>query len=143
MIDRALLALALIVFGVTAFYLWQKMPMLFVKWRYKNKPWLQSFGIWEDVPVLVYFYTAQCMKCHHQQKPIIEKVQSKFKGGQPSFNVKTIDASQYHELAKSMGVMTVPTTIWLDNKGDIFAYNSGIAPAEKLIRQIKNLTVHG
>lgn len=87
-------------------------------------------------PVIVYFTTPDCVPCKTIQRPALEKLTSTFGD---TFQVIEIDATQRPDLAKTWGVMSVPTTFLLDSKGEPRYVNNGVARAEKLIEQLQTL----
>jgi hypothetical protein len=50
-----------------------------------------------------------------------------------------IDATARPDLAKTWGVMSVPTTFLLDARGQARYVNNGVTRAEKLMEQLKSL----
>jgi hypothetical protein len=56
-----------------------------------------------------------------------------------TLEVIEIDASARPDLAKTWGVMSVPTTFLLDARGEARYVNHGVTRAEKLLEQIQNL----
>lgn len=94
------------------------------------------FGAQPDKPTIVYFTTPDCAPCKTIQRPALEKLTSLFGEG---ISVIEIDASQNPELAKTWGVMSVPTTFLLDQKGAAKYVNTGVARLEKLMEQVKTL----
>lgn len=50
-----------------------------------------------------------------------------------------IDAAERPDLAKTWGVMSVPTTFLLDSRGVARYVNHGVTRAEKLMAQIQTL----
>jgi len=50
-----------------------------------------------------------------------------------------IDATERPDLAKTWGVMSVPTTFLLNSRGEARYVNHGVTRAEKLIRQLQSL----
>jgi thioredoxin 1 len=87
-------------------------------------------------PVIIYFTTPDCAPCRVVQRPAIEKVISLL--GE-KLHVVEIDATKRPDLAKTWGVMSVPTTFLLDARGEARYVNNGVARAEKLIQQIHTL----
>jgi len=87
-------------------------------------------------PVLVYFTTPDCAPCKTIQRPAIDRV-SNLLG--EKLEVVEIDATQRPDLAKTWGVMSVPTTFVLDARGEARYVNNGVARAEKLLEQIETL----
>ena len=87
-------------------------------------------------PVIVYFTTPDCAPCKTIQRPAIHRVSSLL--GE-NLEVIAIDATERPELAKTWGVMSVPTTFVLDARGEARYVNNGVARAEKLLEQIQTL----
>jgi len=94
------------------------------------------FSTLPNKPVIVYFTTPDCTPCKTVQRPAIEKVASLL--GR-KLHVVEIDAAERPDLAKTWGVMSVPTTFLLDARGEARYVNNGVARAEKLIEQIYTL----
>ena len=84
-------------------------------------------------PVIVYFTTPDCAPCKTVQRPALDQVRTLL--GE-KLQVIEIDASERPDLAKSWGVMSVPTTFLLDVRGEARYVNNGVARAEKLMEQI-------
>ena len=87
-------------------------------------------------PVIVYFTTPDCAPCKTIQRPALHQV-SKLMG--ENLEVVEIDATERPDLAKTWGVLSVPTTFLLDARGDAKYVNHGVTRAEKLLEQIRNL----
>lgn len=87
-------------------------------------------------PVIVYFTTPDCAPCKTIQRPALHQV-SKLMG--ESLEVVEIDATERPDLAKTWGVLSVPTTFLLDARGEAKYVNHGVTRAEKLLEQIRNL----
>lgn len=87
-------------------------------------------------PVIVYFTTPDCAPCKTIQRPALHQI-SKLMG--ESLEVVEIDATERPDLAKTWGVLSVPTTFLLDARGEAKYVNHGVTRAEKLLEQIRNL----
>ena len=87
-------------------------------------------------PVILYFTTPTCMPCKTIQRPALQRL--KDQAGE-KLQVVEIDASQQPEVASRWGVLSVPTTFIIDGKGDPKHVNHGVAPYEKLQKQLKDL----
>jgi thioredoxin-like negative regulator of GroEL len=81
-------------------------------------------------PALLYFTTPDCAQCRYQQAPILQQFTSAI--GLP---VHTVNALEQTDLARHYGIMTVPTTIMLDQQRRPVAINHGLAPLNKLREQ--------
>lgn len=89
-------------------------------------------------PVIVYFTTPDCAPCKTVQRPALEKLRSLL--GE-KLHVVEIDATERPDLAKTWGVMSVPTTFLLDSSGEARYVNNGVTRTEKLMEQFKNLAL--
>ncbi|MGB8981550.1 MAG: thioredoxin family protein [Anaerolineales bacterium] len=94
------------------------------------------FNSLPDKPVLVYFTTPDCAPCKTVQRPAIERVSSML--GE-KLEVVEINAYEQPDLAKTWGVLSVPTTFVIDERGKARYVNNGVARAEKLLEQIQTL----
>jgi thiol-disulfide isomerase/thioredoxin len=84
--------------------------------------------------MLVYFTTPSCAPCKTVQWPAIQQVSRQL--GE-RFQIVEIDAAERPDLARSWGVMSVPTTFVIDARGKARYVNNGIARADKLLKQIQ------
>jgi thiol-disulfide isomerase/thioredoxin len=123
--------LALVIIGLGAFAYWLTNQWLLVRARHNI---LTLFSKLPEKPVLVYFTTPDCAPCKTVQRPAIERV-SNLLG--EKLHVVEIDASEQPDVAKTWGVMSVPTTFVLDASGEARYVNNGVARAEKLLEQIQ------
>ncbi|MFN3492746.1 MAG: thioredoxin family protein, partial [Anaerolineales bacterium] len=87
-------------------------------------------------PVIVYFTTPDCVPCKTIQRPALDKLTSTFGD---NLQVIEIDATERPDLAKTWGVMSVPTTFLLNSKGEARYVNNGVTRAEKLMEQLQTL----
>jgi len=87
-------------------------------------------------PVIVYFTTPDCVPCKTVQRPALNKLVTLL--GE-KLHVVEIDATERPDLAKTWGVMSVPTTFLLNAKGEARYVNNGVTRAEKLMEQIQTL----
>ena len=87
-------------------------------------------------PVIVYFTTPDCAPCKTVQRPALKQI-SALMG--ENLEVVEIDATERLDLARTWGVMSVPTTFLLDATGEARYVNHGVTRAEKLLEQIQNL----
>ena len=87
-------------------------------------------------PVIVYFTIPDCAPCKTVQRPALEKLINLL--GE-KLQVVEIDATDRPDLAKTWGVMSVPTTFLLNAKGEARYVNNGVTRAEKLMEQLQTL----
>ena len=89
-----------------------------------------------DRPTLLYFTTPFCAPCKTVQRPAIQHLAEQLGD---RLQVVEIDASANPELAGQWGVLSVPTTFVIDSNGRPRHVNHGVAPAEKLFKQLENI----
>ena len=126
-------ALAVVIIGLGASVYWLVNQRLLI--RARNNVFT-LLGNVPNKPVLVYFTTPDCVPCKTVQRPAIERILSML-GEQ--LEVIEINAYEQPDLAKSWGVMSVPTTFVLDARGEARYVNNGVVRAEKLLEQIQTL----
>src|SRR5215207_3294480 len=126
---RLFVAIGIIILGAAAYWLINQRMLL----RAKNNVFT-LFKSLPKKPVLVYFTTPDCAPCKTVQRPAIDRVSTLF--GE-KLQVIEIDATERPDLAKTWGVMSVPTTFLLDAQGEARYVNNGVARAEKLMEQIQ------
>lgn len=85
-------------------------------------------------PALLYFTTPDCAQCRLQQGPIVGNLAL-----QAGISVHTVDAVEQEDLAKHFGIMTVPTTVFLDGKLRPVAINHGLASLPQLQQQLAGI----
>ena len=129
---RLALAVGIVLFGLLAY--WAINQRLLVRAQ-GNLSGL--FPTLPNKPVIVYFTTPDCAPCKTVQRPAIQKVTTLL--GE-SVQVVEIDATERPDLAKTWGVMSVPTTFLLDAHGEARFVNNGVTRAEKLMEQIQSLS---
>jgi thiol-disulfide isomerase/thioredoxin len=125
------LAVSIIVLGLFAYWFINQRLLI----RARNNVF-RLFNKLPNKPVLVYFTTPDCAPCKTIQRPAIDRV-SNLLG--EKLEVVEIDATERPDLAKTWGVLSVPTTFVLDEHGEARYVNNGIARAEKLLEQIQTL----
>jgi thioredoxin 1 len=81
-------------------------------------------------PTLLYFTTPDCAQCRLRQAPILRQL-----ANLAGVSIQTLDAVQHDGLARFFGIMTVPTTVWLDAQRRPVAVNHGLATLDQLQRQ--------
>jgi len=87
-------------------------------------------------PAILYFTAPGCAQCRLQQTPILERLLDEV--GAP-IRLHKVDAIEEGELARAYGILTVPTTVLLDAAGRPRAINHGLATAERLRAQLRDL----
>ncbi|RPJ21712.1 MAG: thioredoxin [Chloroflexi bacterium] len=125
------LAVSIIVLGALVYWLINQRLLI----RARNNVF-SLFNTLPNKPVLVYFTTPDCAPCKTVQRPAIDRV-SDLLG--EKLEVVEINAYEQPDLAKTWGVMSVPTTFVIDQRGEARYVNNGVARAEKLLEQIQTL----
>jgi thiol-disulfide isomerase/thioredoxin len=124
-------ALGIIVLGVSVYWLLNQ--------RLLSRAGNQAQALLNPLPnkpTIVYFTTPDCAPCKTIQRPALDKVSNLFGDG---LQVVEIDATERPDLAKTWGVMSVPTTFLLNSRGEARYVNNGVARVEKLMEQIQAL----
>ncbi len=125
--------LAIVIIGLGAFAYWLVNQRLLTRARSNV---FTLFSKLPNKPVLVYFTTPDCAPCKTVQRPAIDRV-SNLLG--EKLEVVEINAYEQPDLAKTWGVLSVPTTFVIDERGEARYVNNGVARAEKLLEQIQTL----
>lgn len=125
------LAIGIIGLGVFAYWLINQRLLV----RARNNVFT-LFNRLPDKPVLVYFTTPDCAPCKTVQRPAIDRISNML--GE-TLEVVEIDAYEQPDLARTWGVMSVPTTFVIDARGEARYVNNGVARVEKLLEQIQTL----
>jgi thiol-disulfide isomerase/thioredoxin len=89
-------------------------------------------------PTLLYFWSAGCVQCRFQESQI-EQAQVALGRMGRILEVQKVDALAERELAKSMRVMTVPTTVLLDAGGNMAGWNAGLTLSQKIVSQFESI----
>lgn len=87
-------------------------------------------------PAILYFTTPDCAPCKTIQRPALNQVKALL--GE-KLTVVEVNAYENPETAREWGVLSVPTTFILDERGIPRHVNHGATPAGKLIRQLQDL----
>jgi thioredoxin 1 len=128
---RLLWSLGIIVAGVGLYWLINRLILARAK---RNAAGVNLTRL--GSPVLLYFTTPTCAPCKTVQRPAIKKVKDRLG---KDLRVIEIDASAQPEVANLWGVMSVPTTFIIDDRGQPRHVNHGITTADKLLKQVYNL----
>ena len=129
---RFAFAVGIIIAGILAYW-WINQRLLV---RAKNNV-STLFPSMPNKPVIVYFTTPDCAPCKTVQRPAIQKVANLL--GE-NLEIVEIDATERPDLAKTWGVLSVPTTFLLDAHGEARYVNNGVTRVEKLMEQIQSLS---
>jgi hypothetical protein len=133
MTERLLISLALLALGVAIAGLIRLVPALWRTYlrRTANDP--LTFSRNDGRRTLLYFYTQQCVSCKVQQEPALLQLAQTYTG---RFSLARLDALEEAEMARRFHVLTVPSTVVLDENGRVVDANLGYASAERLAAQL-------
>jgi len=92
----------------------------------------------KGVPALLYFSSPDCVPCRTIQRPVVERLAQSF--GQ-KLQIIEIDTLQSPDITRSWGILSLPTTIVVDTKGQPHTVNHGIVSLEALERQVQAVLV--
>lgn len=123
-------AVGIIFFGLTAYWLINQRLLARARGHVHVLP--EPF---QSKRTIVYFTTPDCAPCKTIQRPALQKLTSLL----DDLHIIEVDATEHPDVAEKWGVMSVPTTFLLDEKGKPKYVNNGVARLEKLIEQVKTL----
>jgi thiol-disulfide isomerase/thioredoxin len=125
---RVLLSVGLLLVGVGIYH---GINMLLL---YKNRHHSSHLDHFQKgKPAILYFTTPDCAPCKTVQRPALNKLQGKLGD---RLQIIEVDAYDQPDLAKTWGVMSVPTTFILDSQGTPRHVNHGATSASKLLEQL-------
>jgi thioredoxin-related protein len=96
-------------------------------------PTTRGAGIQQNHIRILAFSSEDCRQCHQLQAPALQRVQATHGD---AVAIVDIDATRETELAERYHVLTVPTTVVLDQTGRAHAVNYGFANTKKLLDQV-------
>ena len=88
-----------------------------------------------QTPTILYFASDSCSACPSPAR-YLEQLLSLWQEG---LVVQKIDTEAEPETAVKYGVFTLPTTILIDQQGDVREINYGLTHTQKLTEQVANL----
>ncbi len=126
MIERLLITTLLIFIGTTAYTMFKRRHV-------------RVLGELEtavsSIPTILYFASESCAACPSQAR-YLEQLVSQWQDG---LNIQKIDTEVEPETAVKYGVFTLPTTILIDQQGDVREINYGLTHTQKLTQQVASL----
>lgn len=130
---RLLIAIGILAAFTLAIGAWNWLLMSIVKWRSRGRKW--PLEVWNGKTTLLCFSTKECVVCKYQQAKEVEAVRQAFP--EDVLDIRKFNALERPDLAKMFAVVNVPTSVILDGKGNLHAFNGNLAKAKELTAQIK------
>lgn len=131
-IDRVVLALALLLAGIALYWLFTRFMLLRAR-KGRSLAGADLPAYRAGLPAILYFTTPDCATCRTAQRPALQRVRAAF--GE-CLQLIEVNAQERTDLADRWGVLSVPTTFILDASGQPREVNYGAASTEKLLRQM-------
>ena len=128
MFERLLIATGLIAAAVTGFSVIKKLQLSKIKNNGNDEK------IKPGIPAILYFWSSSCHVCKTIQRPMIELLLKEFFTDRIQFIDVNIEDEQSY--ADKWGVMTVPSSFIIDERGECKFANSGLVRKEILQSQI-------
>lgn len=129
MLERLLLAFALLAIGFAVYRLWIARQKLVANALVRVDPLLSDLK--PGIPVIVYFTTPMCAPCKTQQTPALTKLCCEVE-----VQIVKVDATADPDAAQRWGVFSAPTTFVIDGHGKTRAVNHGVADFQTLKAQL-------
>jgi thioredoxin 1 len=89
----------------------------------------------DDRPVLLYFRSDSCAPCVTQNH-YLQDLASQYEN---RFAIRKIDADIDRDAANQYGIFTLPTTLVVDQGGEVKYINYGLTRTNKLAQQLESL----
>ncbi len=130
MLERVLIVAVIALAAALLYALWRHWQQRQLQGLQETPPTLPT-SVQGGKPAVLYFTTQECAQCRLQQTPILAQLQARL-----DVAVHKLDAIEQRALADLYGIMTVPSTVVLNPELRPVAINQGVAPLQKLQRQI-------
>lgn len=130
--ERLIILLIVVVLSGAAYWLWRRMQAArLAQAADQGLPPEVAALVVPGRPALLYFTTDDCAQCRLRQRPVLAQLATL-----ADVSIHTLDAIQHEAAARFFGIMTVPTTVWLDARLRPVAVNHGLATLDQLRRQL-------
>jgi len=126
MIERILITTLLILIGTGAYAVFKRRHVQVLR---------KLETAVSQTPTILYFASKSCAACPSQARYLDQLVSQ----WQDRVEVQKIDAEVEPETAVKYGVFTLPTTILIDQQGDVREINYGLTHTQKLTQQVARL----
>lgn len=132
MLDRLLIAGAVIVLGVVVWVLYNRFAVHRAAQFAPADPLLANMPT--NVPTILYFTTPFCEPCRTIQQPTLAILERELAG---KVQVVKVDATEQPDAADRWGVFSAPTTFVLDRSRTPRHVNRGVASLDTLKKQLE------
>src|SRR5574341_1239497 len=102
--------------------------------RYRRKGAADLQGTASGRPLILAFSTPACVPCRTIQKPALEDLQRRYPD---RVTVRDVNATAEPDLAARFGILTVPSTVVIDQGGAVVAINHTLTGWERLAGQLR------
>ncbi len=137
MLERSMVILAV----VLAVYAVWGLLRLWTRYRIQNAPMASQIAELAGLvqlgrPAILAFSTPGCAECRSLQRPALEKLAASLGDG---VQVAHLSVPEHPTLIEQFGILTVPATVILDERGKARHINLRYASAERLQTQLGEL----
>ena len=135
MIDRLIILLAVIVLIASiwgAVRLWSRLKL---RGMQEQAPFQGLVPVGK--PAVVAFSAPHCRDCHTLQAPALARLRSYLND---RVNVTSVSALDHPDLVHDLGILTVPSTVVIDARGNVRHLNLGYASDIKLREQLVSIS---
>jgi thiol-disulfide isomerase/thioredoxin len=88
-------------------------------------------------PAVIAFSTPSCAECKSRQAPALSRLNAEL--GE-AVTVRSVSALEHPDLVQQIGILTVPATVVLDQRGAVRHLNLGYASEVRLREQVLSLS---
>lgn len=131
MFTQRLFVLGVIVAGLVV--LWAVLAWRSGRFRRESAADLLSRHTGGRRPLVLAFSTPDCVPCRTVQRPALEQLLRRYPG---RVEVREVDATVIPDLADRFGILTVPSTVVIEEDGTVVAINNAVAGWDKLALQL-------
>ena len=128
MLERLVLTVVIIALGIAAYRLYG--------WAVLRRSGVGLLNYKIGSPAIVYFTDPGCAPCLAVQDPALEELASQVGD---AVQIIKVQALERPDLANAWGVLSLPTTFVIDSKGRPRRVNHGVAKAQRLLDQLRQI----
>lgn len=87
-------------------------------------------------PAVLAFTSPDCAACEVAQRPALQALSARMGD---RVEIREVDVLAARDVARAFGVFSVPTTVVVDGRGEVVAFNIGVTSTERLLEQLPGL----